>query len=148
MPKYIHLVCASCDGVQRIDMRDRNREPRCSTCRRVIFEGRCTEINEEQFWRQMERSDVPLLVALSRCDPDQKGLSEILNKAAPFVEPMGRIFMIDVETHSAIARRFEIDKLPATVVFHRGRAVTRIADGADAAAMIEAILAITAEEKV
>lgn len=134
MSTHLHIVCIACDAVNRSPTGHDLRSSRCSSCRHALFDGRPAELDEDRFWRHLERSDLP--IAASFCDGGSIEGDDFA-ATAERVEPEARFVTIAADRLPHIALRFGIDRLPARALFRNGRLVSRKMGQASAAELTE-----------
>ena len=62
MSEALHIVCPHCAAVNRVPAAKLELRPDCGKCGRPLFTGQPLDLTAESFARQVERSDIPVLV--------------------------------------------------------------------------------------
>lgn len=133
----LHVVCAHCGSTNRMPRERLSQGPKCGKCSRPLFDGKPFALTTAAFDRQLENSELPLVVDFwaSWCAPCRMMAPEF-EKAAASLEPAVRFAKVDTEAEQALAARYQIRGIPTMIVFRGGREVAR-QSGAMPAARIE-----------
>jgi thioredoxin 2 len=126
MSEGIHLVCPDCSAVNRIPASRLTDAPKCGQCHAPLFRAKPLELNDANFRRQIERSDIPVVVDFwaAWCGPCQMMAPEFA-AAARELEPAVRLAKLDTEAAPAIASEFGIRSIPTLMLFKGGREIAR-----------------------
>jgi thioredoxin 2 len=137
MKETLHLVCPHCGGVNRLPAVRLGDGARCGRCGERLFAGRPAEADDAAFSRQLERSDLPLLVDFwaSWCGPCRM-MAPAFEQAAAVLEPGVRLLKVNTETAQASAARFGIRSIPTLMLFRDGRELDRVAGAMDAQGIV------------
>ncbi|MEA3301700.1 MAG: thioredoxin TrxC [Pseudomonadota bacterium] len=138
MSDQIHIVCPSCQGINRIPAARLSDNPKCGKCKQPLFQGAPLEVDEAAFQRQISRSDVPLLVDFwaEWCGPC-KMMAPMFAQAAIELEPQVRLLKVDTEKNQNLAAQFNIRSIPTIAIFKGGREVARQAGAMQAPQLIQ-----------
>ena len=126
MTEAIHVVCPSCNAANRLPQNRLADKPNCGKCHEPLFSGHPADLSEAAFSRQIERSDLPVLVDFWApwCGPCRM-MAPAYEQAAQALEPDMRVIKVNTEEAQAIAARFNIRSIPTLMVFKGGREVGR-----------------------
>jgi thioredoxin 2 len=120
-----HIVCSGCDRVNRIsETADVTATP-CSLCRQPLFHQRVPELGDTSLWRHIERSDIPVVVAVVDHGTARGRIyiESVLPEIARRLEPRVRVVRVDAECRAKLARRFGVGPAPAILMFRNGAAI-------------------------
>ncbi len=137
MAEFLQIPCPYCDTLNRIPRARLADGAKCGECHRLLFEARPLELEEARFLRQVDKSDVPLLVDFWApwCGPCQAMAPEF-ERAAKRLVPYIRPVKLNIDEAPEAARRFSIQSIPTMALVLHGRACARTA-GAMSAPAIE-----------
>jgi thioredoxin 2 len=122
----LHLVCPSCEKINRIQATRLGEAPKCGHCHQSLFTGHPIELSTAGFRRQLEHSDVPLVVDFWApwCGPCQMMAPQYAAAAAE-LEPSARLAKVNTDVETALAGEFHIRSIPTMAVFSGGREIAR-----------------------
>src|SRR5690242_3049495 len=128
MSDTVHVVCPHCDALNRVPHEKLAAGGRCGECHRPLFEGRPLALDDARFARQLEKSDVPLLVDFWApwCGPC-RAMAPQFERAAARLEPRLRLVKVNVDESPAAAQRFGISSIPTLMLVQHGRELARTA---------------------
>ena len=126
MTDSIHVVCPQCNAANRLSPARLTDRPNCGKCHQPLFSGHPADLNDAEFSRQIERSDVPVLVDFWApwCGPC-RAMAPAYEQAAKTLEPHVRVIKVNTEQAQATAARFGIRSIPTLMIFKRGHEVAR-----------------------
>lgn len=126
MSDAVHVVCPSCDAVNRIPAARLADGPKCGQCKSALFTGMPLALTAANFEKHIGRSDIPVVVDFWApwCGPC-KMMAPQYEQAAQSLEPAVRLAKLDTEAHQALGARYNIRSIPTLAVFKGGREVAR-----------------------
>ena len=126
MVEALHLVCPHCEKINRIPAVRLGEAPRCGHCHQPLFTGHPTELTTAGFRRQIEHSDVPIVVDFWApwCGPCQM-MAPQYAAAATELEPAARLAKVNTDAETALASEFSIRSIPTLALYKGGREVAR-----------------------
>jgi thioredoxin 2 len=120
------VVCPHCQSPNRIPGARLGDRPKCGKCKQPLFAGRPIELSDRTFDKQLNRSDLPLVVDFWApwCGPC-KIMAPFFEQAAAELEPRVRLAKVNTDDSPVLAQRYGISSIPTTAVFRGGREVAR-----------------------
>ena len=137
MSESLHIVCPSCDAVNRVPRGRLGESARCGKCRGALFTGTPVALDESRFARHVERGDLPLLVDFWApwCGPC-RAMAPAFEAAARQLEPRVRLVKVNTEEAQGLAARLGIRSIPTLALFRGGGEVARTAGAMDTRAIL------------
>jgi thioredoxin 2 len=62
MSDTFHIVCPTCDSVNRLPQSKPAQTAKCGRCGASLFSGKPVELGGERFKRHVTRNDIPVVV--------------------------------------------------------------------------------------
>jgi thioredoxin 2 len=136
MSDTFHIVCPSCDSVNRLPRSKPARAAKCGRCGASLFSGKPIELGGQRFKRHVSRNDIPVVVDFWApwCGPC-RSMAPVFEQAARELEPAARFVKVNVDDEPGLATEFGIQGIPALFVFRNGRVASRQAGLMDQASL-------------
>ncbi len=129
-----HVVCPSCDAINRIPTDKFAQIPVCGKCHKALFSPDPVTLNEGNFQKHLNRSDIPVVVDFWApwCGPC-KMMAPAFAQASAELLPDVRLAKLNTEDEQSIGAHLNIRSIPTMVMFKNGREVARQAGAMSAA---------------
>ena len=129
-----HIVCPSCNAVNRIPSGKMAANPSCGKCHKALFNQHPVVLHGGNFQKYLTRNDTPIVVDFWApwCGPC-KMMAPAFEQACAVLEPRVRLAKLNTEEEQMIAGQYGIRSIPTLVIFKNGREVARQAGAMNAA---------------
>ena len=123
----MNVVCPKCNQVNRIPSDKSADSAQCGNCSAALFDGHAAQLDSSGFEKQINRSDVPVLVDFWApwCGPC-KAMAPAFDQAARELQPRVRLAKVNTDESQDVAGRFGIQSIPTLVLFQNGREAARV----------------------
>ena len=138
MTDTTHIVCPHCHTTNRVRTDQLRSAPTCGQCKKELFTGHSTALDEVAFDKHIQRNHLPVLIDFwapwcGAC----RGMAPAYEQAAAQLEPLVRVAKVDTEAVPALGARFQIRSIPTLALFKDGREIARQAGAMGAADIVK-----------
>lgn len=121
-----HIVCTHCGAINRISTLRLTDNPMCGKCKKKLFTGSPIELNDQNFIKIINKSDIPILVDFwaEWCGPC-KMMAPAFAEASKQLEPNIIFAKLNTEHAQQTAAQFGIRSIPCLILFKNGKEFSR-----------------------
>lgn len=121
-----HVVCPHCAKTNRVTEGKSMGDAKCGACGKQLFDGHPADVDGTAFDKQVQKSDVPVLVDVWApwCGPC-RAMAPAYEEAARTLEPDVRVIKLNSDNEQQIAARLGIRGIPTMILMHKGRELAR-----------------------
>ena len=122
----MHIVCSHCHAVNRIPEQKSYLQAKCGKCQQDIYLPSPVELNEQNFFRYIEKNDLPVVVDFwaEWCGPC-KVMAPVFNRVAALSDNL-LFAKLDTEKAQQISSQAGIRSIPTMIFFHQGKEIDRV----------------------
>jgi thioredoxin 2 len=148
MDDQLLIKCAACGATNRVRRQnlEPGRQPVCGKCKAPLsMSDKPVIVTDATFLAEVERSSLPVLVDLWApwCGPC-RSIGPILEDLAAEMAGRLRVAKLNIDENPATTARFNIQSIPALLVFRDGREVDRMVGARPKAELVRRIEQILA----
>ncbi|MGD8809078.1 MAG: thioredoxin TrxC [Gammaproteobacteria bacterium] len=133
-----NIVCPSCAAVNRIPAARPAEAARCGKCGAPLFDGHPADVDAAAFTRQIQRSDIPVLVDVWApwCGPCRM-MAPAYAEASKSLEPEVRMIKLNSDAEPSIAGQLNVRGIPTMILFKGGRPIAQTSGAMTASRIVE-----------
>jgi thioredoxin 2 len=133
MSEARHIVCPSCNAVNRVPVDRPAAKARCGRCHSGLFDGKPHAASLESFGIHIQRNDIPVVADFwaAWCGPCRT-MAPAFERVAAELEPEVRFLKVDTDAERDLAAQYAISSIPTLMLFRNGKVAAQRAGASDA----------------
>ena len=129
--KY-HIVCPSCDSINRVPGEKLAAGPKCGVCGQKLMDSKPLELTDKTFSKHIGKNDIPILVDFWApwCGPCRM-MAPVYKEAASELRHEMRFAKVNSDDYQQLSARQGIRGIPTLILYRRGKEIDRLSGATD-----------------